>query len=93
MDKRIEELCVKIAALEVEIHNSRELNTEQHDNILTHAELSAHLAEEIAALKDGWNTFWGIIKGVRTVVFTVSFMIAMAYFIAHWADFFTVLGA
>ena len=70
----------------MEIRASRELNNEQHKQILNHAKESSEHAERIKTITDKWSNFWSVIMMVRNITFTVGFVVAMAYFITEWAE-------
>ena len=71
---------------------SRAQNTEEHQLILENAKESAELAQEIESIINKWTTFWGVIMTLRNITFTIGFVVAMAYFIAEWANVINNVG-
>ena len=75
-----------------EIHISRDNNTDEHSMILASSRESAELAEKIDDVLTKWNTFWGIIKGLRNAFFTVGFLFILARMLVDWGDVIKQVG-
>ena len=71
-----------------EIKAARKQNTMEHEAILANAHVAAELSAKIEQALKTWNTFWSVIMMVKSAVFTLTFVMAMAYFLTQWADWF-----